>query len=384
MTLVEERPTGTMFGSGPFAGSPVSPWVAVARAGALDEEARAAVLAELPERTATRFLISTCQRIEWYGRGPAPELPALRAGWPGLEVLEGRVAVEHLLRLAAGLESAIVGEGQVLHQVRVALAEARGAGALAPELGRLVEIAIRVGRRSRAGHAAPRTIATLALDRLALRPAGRLLVVGAGSMGVLVAREASARGLTVEVASRRSGGVGRPRLSLLDAARSAAAVDGIVIALAGPWDLAPASAAALPPVVDLSAPPALSDAVRRDLGNRHVGIDDLLAAEPLGPSDDPYRLRAERLVAREADGYERWLAARDSVPALRRLVHRAEVRRAADTAALIRRLDLDPREEAIVERFSSQLVARLLHDPIARLGADPDGSAAAAARRLFE
>lgn len=384
MTVVEERAGGTTFRTTGGLDAPATPWVVMARAGALDEDARGAVVAALPARTATRFLISTCQRVEWYGSGPAPELAGLRARWPELDVLGGRDAIAHLLRLAAGLESAIVGEGQVLHQIRLALVGARAGGPLTPELGRLVETAIRVGRRSRADGATRRTIATLTLDRLALAPGARLLVVGAGAMGDLVAREAVGRGLAVEVASRRTGVAGRPVQSLEDAALSAGCVDGIVIAIAGAWDLDASSVAGLPPVVDLSAPPALSDAIRRALGRRHVGIDELLASERVRPTDDPYRLRAERLVAAAADDYERWLAARDSVPVLRRLLDRAEQQRAADTAALARRLDLDPRQRAIVEQFSSQLVARLLHEPVARLGADPDGSAAAAARRLFE
>ncbi|HET7702855.1 MAG TPA: hypothetical protein VFK35_05605 [Candidatus Limnocylindrales bacterium] len=384
MTLLEEAAAGTTFGATGLEAPPATPWVLVARAGVLDEDARGAVLAALPDRTATRFLISTCQRVEWYGCGPAPELTGLRARWPELDVFDGRAAIEHLLRLAAGLESAIVGEGQVLHQIRVALVAARTEGPLAPELGRLVETAIRVGRRSRAGGATRRTIATLALDRLALVPDARLLVVGAGAMGGLVAREAVTRGLTVEVASRRSDVAGRPVLSLEDAARSAGDFDAIVIALAGAWDVDASSTTLHPPVVDLSAPPALSDAVRRTLGRRHVGIDELLATERVGPADGAYRLRAERVVGAAVDGYERWLAARDSVPVLRRLLDDAERRRAADTATLLRRLDLDPRRRAVVEQFSSQLVARLLHEPVARLGADPDGSAAAAARRLFD
>jgi glutamyl-tRNA reductase len=384
VTLLEERAAGATSGTTGIEDTPATPWVVVARAGMLDEDARAAVLAALPERTAERFLIATCQRVEWYGSGPAAELAVLRARWPELDVLDGRHAIEHLLRLAAGLESAIVGEGQVLHQVRVALAGARADGPLTPELGRLVETAIRVGRRSRAGGSTRRTIATLALDRLALAPGARLLVVGAGAMGVLVAREAAVRGLSVELASRRTELAGRPARSLADAARSASRVDGIVIALAGTWDLDVSNVPTLPPVVDLSAPPALSDAIRRALGSRHVGIDELLATERLGPADTAYRVRAERLVDAGADGYEHWLAARDSLPVLRRLLDRSEAQRAADTAVLARRLDLDPDQLAIVERYSSQLVARLFHEPVARLGADPDGSAAAAARRLFE
>src|ERR1700746_2933307 len=62
--------------------------------------------------------LTTCHRVELYGLGPAPNLP-------GLRVHSGVAAVRHLMRVAAGLESAIVGEDEVLHQVREALQRAQ-------------------------------------------------------------------------------------------------------------------------------------------------------------------------------------------------------------------------------------------------------------------
>lgn len=404
MTLLDERPAVLDVAL-------ASPWVLIARAGALDADERAAFQAALPASDAAppadRLLLATCQRIEWYGRGPAPEVAGLVQRWPGLVVRSGDAAVEHVLRLAAGLDSAIVGEDQVLHQLRAALRATREHGTLHPEIGRLVETAIAVGRRARSRSGPGRTLEALALERLGLRAgapapsrrAARLLVVGAGTIGEQVARAAHAAGLDVAVASRNLdharevaarilAAAPRPTVAPVDldeAAALAPQVDGIVVALAGPWPLE-APTVAFPPVVDLSAPASLGPAVRAALGSRWTGIDELMALARAtdAPGDAAFAARAERLVRDAAAAHHRWHAGRASVPELRRLAALAERRRAADVAALHRRLDgLAPEQRALIEQFSEQLVARLLHEPLARLRVDEDGSVAEASRRVF-
>lgn len=405
MTMLADRQAIAADSAGGVGLTPATPWLLSARAGALDANERAAFLAALPTPgrdgeppTADRFLLATCQRIEWYGRGPGPEVDALIHRFPGLLLLEGDLAAVHALRLAAGLDSAIVGEDQVLHQLRAALREARRRGPLAPELGRLVETAIGVGRRARARGRSARTIATLALERLGLGVGRELLVVGAGTIGEDVARAAVAAGLDVVVASRTveraealaarvaGGRTGVVAAVDLAGARSAApTADAIVVALAGAWPI-DGPVDDLPPIVDLSAPPALDSDVRAALGPRWTGIDDLMAdaGRADDPGDDAYAARAARLAETAADGYRHWLSGRSSVAELRRLADRAERRRAADVAVLQRRLDgLSPRQRALIDQFSAQLVARLLHEPLARLRVDDDGDVAAAARRVF-
>src|SRR3981081_1726356 len=93
------------------------PWVLAATAKEIDAEARS----RLRQRAegSGGVLLATCHRVELYGVGTPPELPApIR--------LPGEGAGERLFRVAAGLESAVVGEDEVLHQVRHALAQARG------------------------------------------------------------------------------------------------------------------------------------------------------------------------------------------------------------------------------------------------------------------
>ncbi len=413
----------------PVAAPPV--WVVSALAGACSAEERARfadrtlaerALAEraLAERALAdrpdRLLLVTCHRAELYGTGPQPSPETLLAlagdgATAGrLRLRVGAGAVRHAIRLAAGLESAVVGEDQVLHQVRVLRDEAR-VRRLDPHLARLMEVAIGVGRRARAGRptagraerdiaAEPRGEAGLAggaLDWLAALgvdlAGGELLVVGAGTMGSLLARQARSRGARVVVASRGlaravalAAETGGEAIDLPAAASRARRVDGIAVALAGPWaELAgPAWAGAgLPPLVDLSAPPAVAPG----RAGRAIDIDGLHAwvAARAAPADlAVYVTAAEALVEEAIARYLRWSAGRASVATLRDLRARADERRRAEVERLLRRVDLGPRERDLVRAFSERLVAAILHPPTAHLRDDADGSAATAARRLFD
>ncbi|MDR7576402.1 MAG: glutamyl-tRNA reductase, partial [Armatimonadota bacterium] len=168
----------------------------------------------LPRDTARRalqslpgeaLLLTTCNRTELYGTAPASQLAErllAAAGWSGggasidpLVVWDAAEAVRHLLAVAAGLDSMVVGEPQVLAQVRAALAEARTAGRLGTVLDRLGQRALVAGRRVRAETPLGRDRPTI--PRVAVQAAGELLgglrgrrrlLVGAGKVGMLTAR----------------------------------------------------------------------------------------------------------------------------------------------------------------------------------------------------
>ena len=259
----------------------------------------------------TALALKTCHRVELYGLGPPPALHAPRVRSDG-------EAVAHLLRVAAGLESVIVGEDEVLHQVRDALAGAHGIGPLDFRLRRLFETAIATGRRARSGRTqASGNLAHSAVTWLGAKSkfSGRMVVVaGAGRMGASLAHSLTRAGASVTVASRDAnraarlariyGGIG---VDLLEGARLTNEAAGVAVALGGPWtELAAAGADDLPPVADISAPQAIPDAVRRRLNGSFLGIDDLyrLGGSPPGA----YIKDAEALVAVKTDEYMAWLA----------------------------------------------------------------------------
>ncbi|MCI0581354.1 MAG: hypothetical protein L0227_00425, partial [Chloroflexi bacterium] len=148
-------------------------------------------------------VVHTCHRVELYVApgafdGRLPELPA------GAQRLEDVAAVRHLISVACGLDSAVIGETQILHQLREPIA-ARGAGrALDPALDRLFQVALHAGRIAHGWFTgSPRSLADVALDRIAaeIGPLARrrILVVGVGRMGRLAAFAAMRRGCSVAI-----------------------------------------------------------------------------------------------------------------------------------------------------------------------------------------
>ena len=292
------------------------PWVMAVQADAAGAGERDRLARSLEGRIPGHsdwILLSTCHRVELYGFGSVPDLDH------GLHLETGDRAVRHLIRVAAGLESAIVGEDEVLHQVREALSQARAARTLDGRLQRLFETAIAAGRRARAGRtAASGNLAQSALAWLQERSrlAGRtVLVVGAGRMGSALAHSARLAGADVTIASRDEararrlahvyGGTGT---DLAGGAALAPESAAVAVALAGTWTEFQPLRGELPPIADISAPPALDASVRARLNGGYLGIDDLYAL-PLAPPPG-YIDGADRVVASKTDEYIGWLAGR--------------------------------------------------------------------------
>src|SRR6266571_8732495 len=256
----------------------------------------------------------TCHRAELYGMTEMPLVAATRA-------IVGVPAVRHLFRVAAGLESAVVGEDEVLHQVRDALQEARAAGAVDHRLGRLFEMASAAGRRARAGHpGSPLGLAERAVAWLSERAdleRGRMLVVGAGRVGSALARAAGVRGAGAQltIASRDVMRAARlaalHRCDAIDLEAAASAVsdfDAVGIALAGPWKQVARARGALPPIADLSAPSALPDSVVFR-GADFLGIDQLFRK---GSPPSGYVEAAGTIVEDWVRRYADWLSMREA------------------------------------------------------------------------
>src|SRR3954470_3906492 len=161
-------------------------------------------------------VLSTCNRTEIYlvggdretaraalERHSGIELDGALASW------EGGEGVEHLFRVAAGLDSIVPGEGQILGQVREAYETALAAGATGPVLNRLFEDALHAGKRVRTEaklHEMPESVAESAVELTAKELGGlegkRALLFGAGRMSELAARGLKQRGAEVVVSSR--------------------------------------------------------------------------------------------------------------------------------------------------------------------------------------
>ena len=377
------------------------PAVLLAHAAAVPVHERAALAAELRRRAPAggSALLETCHRVELYADEPA--LAALSGEWlpPGSQMLAGRQAARHLLRLAVGRESAVVAEDQLLHQLRTAVQTARARGPLPQELDRLFDVALRAGRRARSWLPSRRpSLAEAALERVlpaGVAASGPVLIVGSGEMGRRAARAVSQRGISMLIASRTperaaglAGRLGVRAVPFDPGSELAAVLSGAVLALSGPWPASRETQSAVRRsgawVIDLSAPSCLPGELARDLGPRLLTIDALAAAPPSQPPSRVLLDKLDELVDEALSEYEAWEAHESQRSAARALAQRAQAARAAELDALWQRMpQLADEQREEVERMARHLTERLLRDPLERLQQDGDGRHASAARELF-
>jgi glutamyl-tRNA reductase len=334
-------------------------------------------------------VLSTCNRTEIYVEGGDPavaqsaleqhsglELEDVLASW------EGGEAVEHLFRVAAGLDSLVPGEAQILGQVRLAYEAALGAGATTPVLNRLFEDALHTGKRVRTEAKLaemPESVAASAVD-LAERELGsldgkRVILFGAGRMSELAARDLRRRGAEVVISSRtlesaqeladRVGGRAAP----FDAvAVELTEADLVISATRCPYPILHAEAvqARTKPLVlvDIAVPRDLDPAIGELEGCTLYDID-ALGGGLVGREEDVRE--AERIVAEEAARFAEWQRSRVAAPAIAALRRHAEEIRAEELARAEPRLaELSERERKAVETLTSQIVNKLLHEPTVR------------------
>ena len=378
-----------------------------------DEASVAAFLRELPQPA---VVLATCHRVEVYVEQEAHLAPAVEAlaRRGGLSVAalhahgaarQGEACVRHLLEVAAGLQSAVVGEPQVLGQVRDALAIARQARPPGPVLGTLFERAVHTGKRVRTETATGSGSPSLAREAVRRAAQGgvdlaraRVLIVGSGEMAMLAAREAVAAGArAVTICARRPeraleaaraalGRRGEGEALALEAAPMAelpgllGRADLVISATSAPgtviearWLAAAAAgrvASGAPPlwVVDLAVPRDVEPPDPMPEGLRLLAVDDVAgadgAAARTGPSEED-RAAALAIVGQETAAYLEWLRQRQAAPALVAMRQEAEAMRARELEWALRRLDgrLTPRDREVLEAMTRRLTNKLLHLP---------------------
>ena len=348
-------------------------------------------------------VLSTCNRTELYLARPADDGLTDRADRALLELagadatslapvayrLTDESAALHLFRVAAGLDSMIPGEGEILGQVR----DAFTAGAPGPLLDRTFRMALHAGRRARVETAigespssVPAAAAALAeqvFEGLADR---KVVLVGAGRTSELTARNLLSRGAVVSVVANRSveraerlastlGARGVPLDQLPDAVAEA---DVVVSSTSAPGLVlthAELSAAlrgrrGRPLLfVDLAVPRDIDPALAELDGCFVYDVDDLeavVASSLAGRRSEA--VEAERIVSAEAERFASWRASLVVVPVITSLRARAEVIRSAELARVESRLEnLSEGERAAVEALTTQIVNKLLHLPTVRL-----------------
>jgi glutamyl-tRNA reductase len=365
-------------------------------------------------------MLSTCNRVEIYAsvtafHGALADIGGILAARSGTSVGELAPqlyvhyevdAVRHAFRVAAGLDSMVVGEAQILGQLRDAYGVAAEQGTAGRVLHELLQQALRVGKRvhaeteiDRAGQSV--VSAALAYGQGATgtiegRPA---LVIGAGAMGALslaTLRRSGAHPLYVtnrspERAERLAelhGATAVPYATLPTALEQ---VDVVVSATASPGpvlDAALVGAAGHPLLVlDLALPRDVAPGVGDLPGVTLVDIE--LLSESLSTTADAEQRAAEDIVAGEVEAFLTWLRGADVAPTVAALRARADEVVEAELGRLAQRCpELTDGHRAEVAHSIHRIVQRLLHQPTVRvrqLAAEPGGEAyAQALRELFD
>jgi glutamyl-tRNA reductase len=343
-------------------------------------------------------ILSTCNRTELYVAGDEgisehadrALLSLAGDGAPALAPAAYRLADEsaalHLFRVAAGLDSMVPGEGEILGQVRDAFA----AGSPGPLLGRAFRMALRAGRRARVETAIGESPASIPAAAAALAEqvfegldGRRVVLVGAGRTSELTARNLRSRGATIAAVANRTAERAE-RLAASFGAR-AATIDGLPGTLADA-DVVVSSTSAPGLVLTTEAlVPALRArkgrpllivdlAVPRDADPALASVDgcfvyDIDALEGVVASTLEGRrseaIHAERIVSEEAERFRAWRASLAVVPAIASLRAHAEAIRTAELARLEGRLP-DAERDA-VDVVTAQIVNKLLHLPTVRM-----------------
>lgn len=388
------------------------------------------------EPVAEAFVVSTCNRVEVYadvdrfhaGVTAICELLARHCGMPSHELTphlyvhyEDR-AVSHLLAVAAGLDSMVVGEDQILGQVRSAVRLAAEHGTAGRVLGELGRLALRTGKRARAETTIGRAGLSLlsAAVELAAGPvspgpagtdalAGRdVLVVGAGPMSALAVATAARSGAAAIVIANRTRshaerlaasvpGAAARTAGLADLAAAMAAADVVIscTGAAGPvitGDTVSAALAARPArdplvILDLAMPRDVAPEVAGLPGVVLIGMDHLAEHAAAIRDDDVAAVRA--ILEAELAGYQSAMDAARVAPTVVALRAKAAKVVDAELARLAGRLSGDGLSGHALDEIAQtvrRVVDKLLHAPTVRvkeLAGSPGGEEYAAALRVL-
>lgn len=390
---------------------------------ALDGDEAAALARELAGDGSEAVCLSTCNRTELYlAGGAAPDVAeravvalAERAGLEAgrlravLYRLEDEAAGIHLFRVAAGLDSMVPGEGEILGQVRAAFE----AGQPGPFLDRLFRQAIHAGKKVRTETAIAESPASVSSAAAALAEqvfgdltGCRVLLVGAGKIGELAARNLGSRGAEIAVVANRSLDkaqelsvrFGGRAISLGEIPSALAGIDVVLSSTSASGHVLTREdvSRALPDrkgrplfLIDIAVPRDLDPAIHDLDGCYLYDIDDLesVVAETLAGRRREAG-RAEAIVLDEAEHFRAWQASRDVVPAIASLRALAEEIRKSELERARARLErLTEAERRAVEAVTSRIVDKLLHVPTVKMkeaAAGADGAVYAdTLRHLF-
>ena len=354
-------------------------------------------------------MLQTCGRLEIYAELADYEsgvaqlkafLANFRHGETGYDLESylythlGQRAVEHLFRVCTGLDSMLIGEAEILGQVKDAYVAASQAHSIGRTLHRLFRDAISAGKTARAKTGIGDksiSIATAAIDaaRAALGTLNdkNVLIVGAGKMGAAAVKRLGAeRPARVVIANRTltrscelvsQAGFGEA-IEMHDLDRALAGADAVIASTGASQFVLDARQVAAAMQLRPQRPLFVVDiAVPRDVDPEVAGIENVALVDVDGlRSVVDERLNArrqaipavERLIAEYAERFESWYRTRETVPVISRLTQKAEAMREREVQRLFTRCpELNERQRTLIVGTSMTIVSKLLHSAILKI-----------------
>ncbi len=351
-------------------------------------------------------ILSTCNRLDIYADVDAYEagiaqLKEFLTTYRNMRVEDfdkylytmlGAQAIEQLFRVASGLDSMLIGEPQILSQVKEALRVAEDAGSIGPHLGRLFRVALQTGKRARYETAIGRDVVSLgaAAVELAERHCdichARCVVLGAGQMGTAAAKHLATRNAasltilnrTLRRAQTLAKQIGATAADLGSITQSLARCDLLITAVGSGQFLITAQmlrealaerSGGSMLIVDIGVPrdvepaaAALQSVVLYSIEDLRSVVDQSLEARR---SEIP---AVEAIIEAQVGAYLEWYRTRGAAPIIATLRRKAEEIRSGEIQRLFGRMpELDDRQRKMVVAASVTIINRLLHAPVTKL-----------------
>jgi len=361
-------------------------------------------LAELTRARAVReaAILSTCNRTELYYTAETPETAAQ---WlaeyhqlqpqkisPYLYTLPSRDAVRHVFRVASGLDSMVLGEPQILGQMKQAARVAEHAGTLGTLLHKLFQKTFSVAKEVRSTTAIGANIVSMAAATVHLAERifeniadQKVLFIGAGEMIELCAAHFAARhpkriavaNRTLERSAALIGRFGGDTMRLDEIGERLPEYDIVVSCTASPLPIIGLGMAERAIKARRHRPVVMVDlAVPRDMEPEIAQLDDvfLYTVDDLGAivesgteSRERAVVEAEAIITSRVDGFLHWLDSREAVPTIRALRDAAERMRRHEVEHAIKLLNRGEDPQRVLEALSHGLTNKLIHAPTAAL-----------------
>ncbi|KAL8096316.1 glutamyl-tRNA reductase 1, chloroplastic-like [Apium graveolens] len=367
-------------------------------------------------------VLSTCNRMEIYvvalsqhrGVKEVTEWMSKTSGVSASELCEHRFllynndATQHIFEVSAGLDSLVLGEGQILAQVKQVVKVGQGVVGFGRNISGLFKHAITVGKRVRtelniASGAVSVSSAAVELALMKLpktsHTTARMLVVGAGKMGKLVIKHLVAKGCTKMVVVNRSEervtaireelkGIEIIYKPLTEMLASAAEADVIFTSTASETLLfRKEHAAELPPVssdagsvrlfVDISVPRNVGSCIKELETSRVYNVDDLKEVVAANKEDRHRKaMEAQSIIAEESKQFEAWRDSLETVPTIKKLRAYAERIRLAELDKCMSKMgdEVTKKTKKAADDLSRGIVNKLLHGPMQHLRCDGSDS----------